>query len=227
MQKNFIIVYPHSGMAKMFEEERQSKAAKSAFLQQYIRDVADVDVLLDTAYRVAFASDEADYFDQVPAIMGQLYSYSLHFNAVRRQLVGSTGFFVDLQSLLPDICHLCETIERFLVVLEDLYEEHIGFDDENEDGDEGDEEEDSGETDEDTLCEVSIQCADGVSKQTMRLIAAGIQGVLAAHLGDIEVEHRREDNGCGDCSCDGRCCKEDLFFIRAFSPAGNSRRRIL
>ena len=111
----------------MSEGERQSKAVKSAFLQQYIRDAADVDVLLDAAYKAASASDEADYFDEVPAIIGQLYSYSLHFNAIRRQLVDQTGFFVDLQSLLPDICHLCETIERFLVILEDLYEEQVGF----------------------------------------------------------------------------------------------------
>ena len=142
MQKSFIIIHSHPGMTKMSEGERQSKAVKSAFLQQYIRDAADVDVLLDAAYKAASASDEADYFDEVPAIIGQLYSYSLHFNAIRRQLVDQTGFFVDLQSLLPDICHLCETIERFLVILEDLYEEQVGFDDENKDGDEGDEEED-------------------------------------------------------------------------------------
>ena len=209
MQKSFIIIHSHPGMTKMSEGERQSKAVKSAFLQQYIRDAADVDVLLDAAYKAASASDEADYFDEVPAIIEQLYSYSLHFNAIRRQLVDQTGFFVDLQSLLPDICHLCETIERFLVILEDLYEEQVGFDDENKDGDEGDEEEDSREMDEDVLCEVSIQYTDGVPEQTMRLIAAGVHGVLAAHLGDIEIKHQKEDEDCGDGSCDGCCCKED------------------
>lgn len=75
MQKSFIIIHSHPGMTKMSEGERQSKAVKSAFLQQYIRDAADVDVLLDAAYKAASASDEADYFDEVPAIIGQLYSY--------------------------------------------------------------------------------------------------------------------------------------------------------
>ena len=94
MQKSFIIIHSHPGMTKMSEGERQSKAVKSAFLQQYIRDAADVDVLLDAAYKAASASDEADYFDEVPAIIGQLYSYSLHFNAIRKVSCPTSAIFV-------------------------------------------------------------------------------------------------------------------------------------
>ena len=200
MQKKVIIIQSQPSMTRMFEDVRRTKAAEEAFLQQFVRDAADVDILVDATHRAASAPDEADYIDEIPEIMGRLYAYALHFNSVRHQLINPAGPLYRLQKLLPDVCQLGEIIEGLLDILEELYDRHVGLD--GEDKDEEDEKEESGEMDADVLCEVSIRYAADVPEQTKDCIVAGIRGVLEAQLGE-------DENDCDGCLCGGHCYQAD------------------
>lgn len=200
MQKRFIRI--NSAPAALSAKEESTRR-----LYELVGCMTRICPLLDKALDVLDDSASSDYIEDVPSLMGELYTLYLRIGAIRKQC-SFEGLSDSVVATLPEVWEAQAAAGEYLEKLAGLFDEAACFGDE-EDG--GDGEEDGYDKEElgDHLCVVSILLNESVPSHVAESVCASVEAVLdAIFYGDPERGKHEEDGGECPSGCPGGCKKK-------------------